>query len=308
MPVEETELSITAAESPVAAIITAAGSGARLGFSVPKALVKCQMLSLVARAALQAARSGVVKFLVISAPATQVATVSADIRRTLAGAGLAMPITVVPGGASRQASVAAALAVVEDAVESGLEIKAVLVHDAARALTPPALFQRVAAQVLNGHGAVVPGIPVADTIKIVDFPPSCTADKKTTTAQTGGEQKIGAQSESPLRVLNTPPRANLRAIQTPQGFSLSLLSAVHTQYAAHAKQESTAFTDDAAMVEASGKTVMVISGEELAFKITTRRDLEYAEQILATQNHKAVGQVANNSSVVNAEGKTKSSM
>lgn len=279
MPAQEDNTIVTASESPVAAIITAAGSGTRLGFSLPKALVKCQMLTLVARASLQAARSGVVKFLVIAAPALHIAAISADVRRTLTGAGLAIPIAVVPGGASRQASVAAALSAVEDAVEAGLEIKAVLVHDAARALTPSALFQRVAAEVLNGHDAVVPGIPVADTIKIVDFPSSYSLDKQT-------NHELNSQADLPLRVLSTPSRASLRAIQTPQGFSLNTLSAVHMQYAMQADQENTAFTDDAAMVEASGRAVMVIPGEELAFKITTCRDLEYAEQILATQNKK----------------------
>ena len=71
-------------------------------------------------------------------------------------------VTVVPGGATRQQSVAAALAVVPESIE------VVLVHDAARALTPPELVETVAAAVRSGAAAVVPALPVVDTIKRVD--------------------------------------------------------------------------------------------------------------------------------------------
>jgi len=77
-------------------------------------------------------------------------------------AGQQVGVRVVAGGADRGASVAAGLAALPAAVD------AVLVHDAARALTPPAVFHRVVAAVRHGHPAVIPGLPVSDTIKRID--------------------------------------------------------------------------------------------------------------------------------------------
>ena len=149
-------------------------------------------------------------------------------------------VDVVAGGAERTASVAAGLAALR--AEDGI----VLVHDAARALAPAALFSRLVREVRNGHPSVVPGMPVADTVKVVD---------------------------SAGRVTGTPDRASLRAIQTPQAFLREVL--VH----AHAAGEEA--TDDAALVERIGGHVRVVEGDRLAFKITTPDDLATAERHLS---------------------------
>lgn len=148
-------------------------------------------------------------------------------------------VTIVPGGAERTHSVAAGLAALR------AEVDVVLVHDAARCLAPASLFDRLVAAVAGGADAVVPGVPVTDTIKQVD--------------------PVG-------RVVATPARSSLRAIQTPQAFRRSVLVDAHAS--------GVEATDDAALVEHVGGTVTVIDGDELAFKVTTPTDLERAGRIL----------------------------
>lgn len=164
----------------------------------------------------------------------QAAGIAADV----AGAASAY-LSVVAGGDTRQQSVAAGLAQLLDSVE------VVLVHDAARALTPSSLFDSVVAAVRSSGRGVVPGLPVADTIKQVDW--------------------LGS-------VERTVDRSQLVAVQTPQGFARDILEA---SYAA-ASQE---FTDDAAVVAAAGHSVVVSDGDPLAFKITTPWDLARAESL-----------------------------
>lgn len=148
-------------------------------------------------------------------------------------------VTVVAGGADRSASVAAGLR----ALPGRDDI--VLVHDAARALAPPSLFDAVIRAVESGHPAVVPGLPVADTVKAVD--------------------EHGT-------VQGTPDRATLRAVQTPQGFTRDVLEQ------AHASGQSA--SDDAGLVERTGGTVMVIPGDARAMKVTTQHDLAVAAVFL----------------------------
>lgn len=163
-------------------------------------------------------------------------------------------LRVVDGGPSRQASVAAALA----ALSPGIDV--VLVHDAARALAPAALVARVEAAVRAGHPAVVPGLAVTDTVKVVAAP----------------------DADGACRVRGTVDRTSLRAVQTPQCFERALLEAAHAAGAARAQDESTAATDDAALVEAIGQVVWVVPGERAALKITTSEDLLVAELLLTT--------------------------
>ena len=135
-------------------------------------------------------------------------------------------------------------------------IRIVLVHDAARALTPSDLFDRVVRAVANDGAGVIPALPVTDTIKRID----------------------------PLeRVLDTVDRSDLVHVQTPQGFPRAELEAAY----AAASQEAVLVhhTDDAAVFAASGGTVRVVDGVARAFKITVPWDLRRAESILgATAN------------------------
>jgi 2-C-methyl-D-erythritol 4-phosphate cytidylyltransferase len=147
-------------------------------------------------------------------------------------------VQVVVGGAERIDSVRAGIAAAPDAAYF-------LVHDAARALTPPELIARVTAELRAGRPAVVPGLPVTDTIKSVDA--------------------AGA-------VTGTPERAGLRAIQTPQGFAADVLRSAYAT-------EGIQATDDAGLVERLGVGVHTIPGDPLAFKITTPLDLRLADAV-----------------------------
>ncbi|EAP97083.1 putative 2-C-methyl-D-erythritol 4-phosphate cytidylyltransferase [Janibacter sp. HTCC2649] len=153
----------------------------------------------------------------------------------------ATDVSVVAGGAERTHSVSAGLAALHE------DIGIVLVHDAARCLAPAELFDRLVVAVRAGHDAVVPGLPVTDTIKQVD------------------EQG---------QVVATPNRSSLRAIQTPQAFRRALLARAHAS--------GLEATDDAALVEGLGVPVTVIDGDDLAFKVTTQSDLERAGRILGS--------------------------
>ena len=148
---------------------------------------------------------------------------------------------IVAGCADRTASVALGLQAAGDA-------ELILVHDAARALTPPTLIARVVAALRDGHPAVVPGLPLADTIKAVD---------------------------ANGMVLGTPERAGLRAVQTPQGFHADVLRRAYDRAAAGGA------TDDASLGEQIGTPVQIVDGDPLAFKITTPMDLLLAEAVLA---------------------------
>jgi 2-C-methyl-D-erythritol 4-phosphate cytidylyltransferase len=221
----------------VAAVLTAAGSGTRLGSGSPKALVALRGRPLVAHAAHRLA--AVVDELVVTCPAGRLGEMTAAIRPVAPGARL------VAGGGTRQASVAAALGL--------LTADVVLVHDAARPLAGTALARRVLDELARGAQAVVPGLPVVDTIKRV----------------VGG------------LVVATPDRRALVAVQTPQGFTRDVLTEAHRLGADLAASEVTAVGDDAGLVERFvGAPVTVVPGEERAVKITTRRDLALAEAML----------------------------
>ncbi|MGC5029181.1 2-C-methyl-D-erythritol 4-phosphate cytidylyltransferase [Micromonospora sp. DT229] len=219
----------------VAVLVPAAGAGVRLGPGRPKALRLLAGEPLLVHAVRRLAAATSVHTIVVAAPIAEITAVR-DLLAPIA------PVTVVPGGAERQESVAAALA----AVPAGPDI--ILVHDAARALTPPALVDSVAAAVRSGHDAVIPVLPVVDTIKEVD----------------AGEL-----------VLGTVDRRALRAVQTPQGFRRSVLTAAHAA-------AGDALTDDAGLVEKQGVPVFCVPGSDLALKITRPFDLALAEHLLAT--------------------------
>lgn len=215
------------------AIILAAGSGERLGGDVPKAFLELGDATLVSLAMEAAAGSDAVDALVVVVPRGWEAQVPTDVGK---------PVTVIPGGATRQASASLGLRAAGDA-------QWVLVHDAARCLASSALFDDVAAALAAGKAdGVVPVVPVADTIKRV---------------------RDGI-------VVGTVDRAELGSAQTPQGFRTAALLKVHVR----AEAEGRAFTDDAGMLERGAYSVVAVAGEETNFKITTRADLERARTLL----------------------------
>jgi 2-C-methyl-D-erythritol 4-phosphate cytidylyltransferase len=222
-----------------AAIVPAAGRGERLGPGAPKALRSIAGTPILVHAVGSLIACGRIGLVVVAAPPTPEGV--AEVRALLGPFGAA--VHVVPGGETRQRSVALAL----DAVPGDFDI--VLVHDAARALTPPALISAVIDAVAAGSDAVIPVLPVSDTIKAVD--PSGTA------------------------VTATVDRSTLRAVQTPQGFRRSLL------VKAHATAAAADTTDDAGLIERLGVPVTVIPGHTEAFKVTTPFDLLLAEAVWA---------------------------
>lgn len=217
----------------VAAIVPAAGSGERLGAGIPKAFVRVHGRELVVHAVDRLRRAGVLHVVVAVSPE------QVEQARTLVGT----DATVVVGGADRTASVAAGLA----AVPAGAEI--VLVHDAARAFAPPSLIRQVIERVRAGADAVVPVLPVVDTIRAI----------------TDGGALTG-----------TVDRSSLRIVQTPQGFRSDVLRRAHDAAAGR----GVSATDDAALAESIGVRVSAVDGDRSAFKITTADDLEAAERMM----------------------------
>jgi 2-C-methyl-D-erythritol 4-phosphate cytidylyltransferase len=207
----------------VAAVLVAAGSGARLGADVPKAFVPVGGRTLVEHALARFVRH--VAHTVLVVPAGWESKVEASV--------------IVAGGATRQESVEAGLRAVPDHVEF------VLVHDVARPFVPEEVIVRVIAALRAGADAVVPGLPVTDTVKQVD---------------------------SAGVVTGTVDRSQLVGVQTPQGFRRSVLLDAHAAGPAGS-------TDDAALIEAMGGRVVVVAGSPEAFKITTAWDLILAEAV-----------------------------
>ena len=211
------------------AIIPAAGSGDRLGAAIPKALVVINGKTLIQRAVESILPH--VDEIIIAAPKDFELEISKLFSEN-------KKIKVISGGEVRSKSVAAALSQVNEKADY------ILVHDAARCFASEAQTMRVMAALLSGDHAVVPGIEIVDTIKVIDSNNFAEA---------------------------TPARSTLRAVQTPQGFSAQILHRAH--------ESGNDATDDAALVEALGIAVRVIPGEPNAHKITTPADLEWAKRL-----------------------------
>ena len=234
-----------------AVVIVAAGSGTRLGYGLPKALVPLAGRPLLAHAIDGALGSGVADRMVVVVPPGDTELTALCQRYAADGAHL----SCVWGGATRNESVRAGLR----AVGPGTDY--VLVHDAARCLTPPEIFTGVLRALRAGAGAVIPAVPVVDTIKSV--------------------APAAAPGIAPEPVTGTPERAALRAVQTPQGFRLGELLRAHESAASWTGERAAAVTDDAMLMELAGTEVFVVPGSVEALKITTPMDLLLAEALVA---------------------------
>jgi 2-C-methyl-D-erythritol 4-phosphate cytidylyltransferase len=218
----------------VAAVVAAAGRGERLGSGVVKALRELAGEPLLLHAVRGVRAVPAIGPVVVTAPVGLVN----DLTVLLAS----YDVVVTAGGAERQESVRHGLAALPGGVDH------VLVHDAARALTPASLFADVITALRAGAEAVVPVLAIADTVKrVIDG-----------------------------RVTATVERGDLRAVQTPQGFRLDVLVRAHAQTGPPA-------TDDAALVERLGRTVVTVPGSEDAFKVTRPFDLLVAEALLRSR-------------------------
>jgi 2-C-methyl-D-erythritol 4-phosphate cytidylyltransferase len=211
------------------ALLVAAGAGERLGEERPKAFVRLGDLPLLAEPLRRLDDSGWVDAIVVAAPPgweEPAILLAEELSATKV-------VASVTGGATRADSVRAALAEVPD------DALVALVHDAARPLLDEAVIERVLAPLSEGWDGVVPGLPLADTVKRVD-----------------GDA-----------VVETVDRAGLVAAQTPQAFTLAALRA------AYAGEVSDA-TDCSSLVEARGGRVKVVEGDRRLVKVTTQADLE----------------------------------
>lgn len=227
------------------ALLAAAGRGTRLGGPIPKAFVTLRGRSLVERSLRAMLTSEVVdEVIILVSPDMEDYARELLTRRGLLDDPEGVRVRLVHGGGERADSVWAGLQAIDhdDAI--------VLIHDSARALTPPGMIARVARMVADGAPAVIPVVPVADTIKRVDG----------------------------SIVVDTPSRAELRAVQTPQGFLLSRLRAANEEFFA-IRDPGFIPTDDASLMEWYGVEVTCVQGDPMAFKVTTPIDMMLAQRI-----------------------------
>lgn len=228
----------------VTALVAAAGRGTRLGEPIPKAYVQLNGRTLVERSVAAMERSEAVDDVAVIVSADMLDYAAELFRRARAAGRLRGEVDFIVGGAERI-----------DSVWEGMRRMPgdgiVLVHDAARALTPPGMIARVVKAVSAGADAVIPVLPVADTIKEVR-----------------GDVVTG-----------TPDRSALRAVQTPQGFRVPLLRRAYEEHFALSAAEAAHATDDASLVERIGEPVHVVQGDPMAFKVTTPLDLALASRI-----------------------------
>ncbi len=217
------------------AILVGAGAGTRLGADRPKAFVALAGRPLLAESLDRLDRSGWIDAIVIAAPpAWEEPTIL--LAEELA---VSKVVAVVTGGETRAESVRAALAeVADDAI-------AVVVHDAARPLVDDAILERVLMPLAEGVEGVVPGLPIADTVKVVS----------------GGY------------VSETLDRGELITVQTPQAFRWDALREAY-------RGELAGATDCASLVERAGGSVKVVPGDARLLKVTSRDDLALVESWL----------------------------
>ncbi len=212
------------------ALLAAAGSGERLGADRPKAFVRLGEQPLLAESLERLDASDWVDAIVVAAPPgwEEPSILLAE------ELGCSKVSSCVTGGATRAESVKRALDEVPE------EAAVVLVHDAARPYVDDAVIERVLAPLGEGWDGAVPALPLSDTVKRVD-----------------GE-----------RVVETLPRDELRAVQTPQAFVAPVLRD------AYASGDLTTATDCASLVEARGGRVKIVPGDPRLAKITDAADLE----------------------------------
>lgn len=216
------------------AIVLAGGSGSRMGAGCNKVLLELQGVPVIVRSV--RAFQGLVQGVVLVSREEDISAMRAAMEAA------ELPVTIIPGGDTRQASVWNGLCALPD------DCTHVLIHDGARCLVDEDTIRRCMASV-EECGTGVAAIPAIDTIKQVD---------------------------AAEIVTGTPDRGTLRAVQTPQGFTVELIRQAH----AAAMQEHFLGTDDASLVERLGKSVHLTLGDRRNIKLTTPEDIIMAEAFL----------------------------
>lgn len=222
-------------------LIPAAGIGKRMGSNRNKLLLKVRSQPIIAWTLLAAQAASKINWIgIISQP-----TDWPDLKAIVADLKLTKPVEFILGGSTRQESVYNGLQALPANAEQ------VLIHDGARCLITPDLFNSCAQAIAECRGLIA-AVPVKDTIKIVN-----------------GQGIIES----------TPDRQKLWAAQTPQGFDVKLLKQCH----AEGLRQGWQVTDDAALFEKCGIEVRIVEGEETNLKVTTPQDLAIAEFILTSR-------------------------
>ena len=220
-------------------LIPAAGSGKRMGANRNKLLLQVRSKPLIAWTLLAAEAASSISLIGIVSQSAD----WDDFKSIIADLKLKKTIALIPGGATRQESVYNGLQALP--TNAGQ----VLIHDGARCLVTPNLFDACSDAILHCSGLIA-AVPVKDTIKVVN------------------ENGI---------ITGTPERKQLWAAQTPQGFDVNLLKQCH----AEGIRQGWEVTDDAALFEKCAMEVRIVPGEETNLKITTPQDLAIAEFILS---------------------------
>lgn len=220
-------------------LIPAAGVGKRMGADGNKLLLPLLDQSIMGWTLRAAAAASTIEWIGIICQAVDQPAFTAMVAQL----DMAKPLVFIRGGDTRQASVNNGLRALPD------NASRVLIHDGARCLATPALFDRCTAAFENCQGFIA-AVPVKDTIKQVNTAGVITA---------------------------TPDRSQLWAAQTPQGFDVALLKDAHDK----GQTQGWSVTDDAALFEKCGLSVHIVEGEDTNLKVTTPVDLAIAEYILS---------------------------
>jgi 2-C-methyl-D-erythritol 4-phosphate cytidylyltransferase len=222
----------------VSVIIPAAGTGTRMGAGVPKPFLELEGVTILQRTLSRFNKPSVVLEIIIAVSPQW----EEKVRDIAEKSGLDVPVVVVKGGSERMFSIYNGLQQVSGAAEY------VAIHDAVRPFFTDELFDDLMKHV-QMSGAVIPGLPVTDTIKIIDMNNN---------------------------VVGSPDRNQLRAAQTPQLFKKELLTKAYNK----AVDDQVIGTDDASIMEHSGYAVMLIDGEADNFKITYPADIQRADELI----------------------------
>ena len=245
-------------------VVVAAGSGSRLGAGIPKAFVKVGGVPMVQRAIVTLQASGGVSSVIVVVPpdweGEQLNAVSREARDDSS-----IPLAVIRGGTTRQESVARAIFYSKSSFSSS---EYIVIHDAARCLTPPAVVRRVA-EAAWSFGAATAAVPVVDTLRRV------VGEQQSSAIGRGeprphGENSVGSKISAGT-ICGELDREGVWHIQTPQAFEIELLSRAHEAAQGEA-------TDDTSLVTPF-HPVQIVAGSRFSFKITTPEDLEFAEAL-----------------------------
>lgn len=278
-----------------ALVVVAAGSGTRLGRGIPKAAVQLGDQTILEHALEAVTPSLDLDLVVLVLPA---GTTHHDALAASAAAlaqRISAEVVTVSGGSARADSVTAGVGRIREHARLhswGADPAHVLVHDAARALTPTVVFERIFSALENAAEAAVPGLPVSDTIKRVTKECAGPPVRPTAVDLSYGHSAVNPQLEYDgsdegakhdddyEQVRQTLPRSELRAIQTPQGFTLDLLERLAMHLRSLPSEQAETLTDEAMIAEQIGIDVVVVPGHPRALKITTETDLLTARTLL----------------------------